>query len=151
MKPVKSLRARALAYLSRREMSKAELRRKLLPYAEETEEVDALLQELAERHWQSDNRYAESYVHGKSSRYGRLRLAKSLSQQGVDEETIAAVLPEPDAERRTACEVLRKKCKVPPATPQEYARAQRFLAYRGFSGEHIRYALQHAWSEEDRE
>lgn len=151
MKPVKSLRARALDYLSRREMSRAELRRKLLPYAEEAEEVDALLQDLAERHWQSDSRYAESYVHSKSSRYGRLRLAQSLSRQGVDEETIASVLPERDAERQTACEVLRKKCKTPPSSSQEYARAQRFLAYRGFSGEHIRYALQHAWDEEDEE
>lgn len=132
-------------------MSKAELRRKLLPYAEEPEEVDALLQDLAARHWQSDSRYAESYVYSKNSRYGRLRLAQSLSRQGVDEEIIASVLPERDVERQTACVVLRKKCKTPPSTPQEYARAQRFLVYRGFSGEHIRYALQHAWDDKHNE
>ena len=38
-----SLKARALGYLSRREHSRAELRRKLAPHAESADEVEALL------------------------------------------------------------------------------------------------------------
>ena len=88
MTAVKSLRSRALDLLSRREMSQAELRRKLAPYAEDPAEIDALLQEFAERNWQSDQRYAESYVYSKSSRYGRLHLAQGLQQQKLDNELI---------------------------------------------------------------
>ena len=69
MTAVKSLRSRALDLLSRREMSQAELRRKLAPYAEDPAEIDALLQEFADRNWQSDRRYAESYVYSKAPDY----------------------------------------------------------------------------------
>ena len=129
-------------------MSKQELRRKLLPYAENAEEVDALLEELSARNWQSDDRYAESYVYSKAKRYGRLRLTQALTQQGVDAEVIAAALPQQADEQQTACAVLRKKFDSPPKDLLAQQRAYRFLAYRGFSGEHIRYALQHAWDDE---
>ncbi len=147
MTAVKSLRSRALDLLSRREMSQAELRRKLAPYAEDPAEIDALLQEFADRNWQSDQRYAESYVYSKSSRYGRLRLAQGLQQQKLDNELIAATLPDRDSERTTACAVLAKKFKQPPADWNERQRAARFLAYRGFDHDTIRHALAHAWAE----
>lgn len=149
MKTGKSLRARALDYLSRREMSQAELRRKLSPYAENADELDALMAELAERNWQSDSRYAESYVHSKSSRYGSLRLAQNLSMQGVAAETIAEVLPQRADERQTACGVLRKKFRTPPQELRDQQRAYRFLVYRGFGADDIRHALKHAWDGED--
>ena len=48
-KPEPSLRSRAVAILARREHSRAELARKLAPHAESREEVEAVLDELAER------------------------------------------------------------------------------------------------------
>ena len=149
MTAVKSLRSRALDLLSRREMSQAELRRKLTPYAEDPAEIDALLQEFAERNWQSDRRYAESYVYSKSSRYGRLRLAQGLQQQKLDSELIEAALPGRDSERATACAVLRKKFKQPPADFAAQQRAARFLAYRGFDHDTICHALDKAWQDEE--
>ena len=53
MKPQKSLRGRALDILGRQEISRAELKRKLIPHAESEEEIDQLLSEFAERNWQS--------------------------------------------------------------------------------------------------
>ncbi|MBI3145525.1 MAG: recombinase RecX, partial [Pseudogulbenkiania sp.] len=55
----KSLKARAVDLLSRREHSRRELERRLAPFADSAEQLAALLDELAERGWQSDNRFAE--------------------------------------------------------------------------------------------
>ena len=66
MKPQKSLRARAMDILSRQEISRVGLKRKLAPYAESEEELENVLDEFAERNWQSDQRYAEAYIHSKS-------------------------------------------------------------------------------------
>ena len=46
MKTEKSLKSRALDYLARRDYSRWELKRKLAPYAEDEDELDALLDEL---------------------------------------------------------------------------------------------------------
>ena len=45
MKPEKSLRTRAMKILSRREISRAELKRKLAPYADSEEEIENILQD----------------------------------------------------------------------------------------------------------
>ena len=68
-----SLKARALGYLSRREHSRAELRRKLAPHAESADEVEALLDWLEGENWLSNTRFAESVVHRRASRYGTAR------------------------------------------------------------------------------
>jgi regulatory protein len=71
-KPELSLRARALQYLARREYSRAELRKKLLPQVQADDDfeqafdssgsvnLDALLDDLAARGWLSDERAAVS-------------------------------------------------------------------------------------------
>ena len=73
-KAEKSLKSRALEYLSRREMSKLELKRKLAPYAEDEAEIDAVLAEFADLNWQSDERFTESFMNSKSRKHGRMRL-----------------------------------------------------------------------------
>ena len=73
-----SLKARALGYLSRREHSRAELRRKLAQHAESAEEVDALLDWLERENWLSNARFAESVVHRRAGRYGTARLMQEL-------------------------------------------------------------------------
>lgn len=49
MKPQKSLRARAMDILSRQEVSRIGLKRKLAPHAESEEELENVLNEFAER------------------------------------------------------------------------------------------------------
>ncbi|HGM2724547.1 TPA: recombination regulator RecX, partial [Neisseria gonorrhoeae] len=51
MKPQKSLRARAMDILSRQEVSRIGLKRKLAPHAESEEELENVLNEFAERNW----------------------------------------------------------------------------------------------------
>lgn len=145
----KSLRARALDLLARREISRLELKRKLAPYAESEDEIDALLAELSDRNWQSDERYAEAYVHSKSQRYGRRRLQHSLAAQGIDRDTIAALLPDTDSEQERAAGVIRKKFSAPPASAADKQKYLRFLLYRGFDSSTALKALKTAWQPED--
>ncbi|MDO1510462.1 MULTISPECIES: recombination regulator RecX [unclassified Neisseria] len=148
MKPQKSLRARALDILARQEISRAEFKRKLAPYAESEEELDKLLAEFAERNWQSDERFAEAYIHSKSRMHGRLRLKQALAAKGVAEETAREFLPDRDSELQTAVAVLRKKFKRPGSDLKETQRQMRFLAYRGFDMDIIRAALKSDWEED---
>lgn len=147
MKPQKSLRARALDILARQEISRAEFKRKLAPYAESEEELDKLLEEFTGRNWQSDERFAEAYIHSKSRMHGRLRLKQALAAKGVAEETAREFLPDRESELQTAIAVLRKKFKRPGSDLKETQRQMRFLAYRGFDMDIIRAALKSDWEE----
>ncbi|PTB18638.1 recombination regulator RecX [Trinickia symbiotica] len=133
-RPGRSLKARALGYLSRREYSRGELARKLAPFAEEHESIDALIDTLEREGWLSDARFAESVVHRRASRMGVNRIVGELRRHDVDDaliETVGAQLRE--TERSRAQAVWRKKYGQLPQTPAERAKQARFLAGRGFS------------------
>lgn len=149
MKTPKSLRARAMDILSRREISRAELKRKLVPYAENEDEIDAVLAEFADRNWQSDQRYAEAYVHSKSRQHGRMRLKQSLAAKGVDAATIAELLPDAESELANAAAVLRKKFRQPPQDAAEKQKCIRFMLYRGFGMDTVMKALKTAWQDDE--
>lgn len=145
----KSLRSRALDILSRREVSRLELKRKLAPYAESEEEIDKALAEFADRNWQSDERYTEAYVYSKSRKHGSLRLQHDLSAKGVERELIHAYLPDRDQELANACAVLRKKFPAPADNPKDKQKQARFLAYRGFPADTAYRAMRQAWDEDE--
>ena len=132
MKEGKSLKARALDLLARREYSRLELKRRLAPHAESEDEIDSLLAELSDRQWQSDERYAEAFIHSKSRSRGRLRLQQELAAKGVDESLVRANLPDRDTELANALAVLHKKFAAPPQDFQEKQKQIRFMLYRGF-------------------
>ena len=79
-KPTPNLRERALGYLTRREYSRQELYRKLLPYAGE-EDLDGLLEEFRQRGWISDARYADQMVHARKGKYGSRKVAHELRRK----------------------------------------------------------------------
>ena len=86
-----SLMGRALRYLSRREHSRQELRKKLLVYAETEDEVDELLIKLEKQSWLSDERYAEGLARRKSDRYGSLKIVDELKQQSINPHTVSKI------------------------------------------------------------
>ena len=145
----KSLRARALDILARREVSRQQLYRKLAPYAEGPDELEAVLAEFAERNWQSDERYTEAYIHSKSRKHDTQRLKQALAAQGIDDSLIHEHLPDAPTEQAHANQVLRKKYKSPPADYAEKQKQLRFLVYRGFDLDTARHAVKHAWDEDD--
>ncbi|MGF6510480.1 recombination regulator RecX [Paraburkholderia sp. 32] len=134
-RPARSLKARALGYLSRREYSRADLARKLKPYVEETDSLDTVLDALQAENWLSDSRFAESLIHRRASRLGTSRILGELKQHALNPalvEEASAQLRETELARAQA--VWRKKFGQLPQTPAERAKQARFLASRGFSG-----------------
>ncbi|QGZ62272.1 recombination regulator RecX [Paraburkholderia acidisoli] len=133
-RPERSLKGRALGYLSRREYSRAELSRKLMPYVEDADKLEVMLDSLEREGWLSDARFAESVVHRRAARVGSGRIVSELKRHAVGEaliEEVSTQLRETELVRARA--VWRKKYGELPETPAERARQARFLAARGFS------------------
>jgi regulatory protein len=129
-----SLRARAMRLLARREHSRAELQRKLSAVAEEGDNVEALLDDLAKKGWLSDARFAEQTIRSKARRFGPLKARSLLRGQGLDEETIAAAFRAAGTDGGSSIEMVwRSRFHEPPAGDREKARQVRFLQGRGFS------------------
>ena len=136
--PQLSLTGRALRLLSGREHSRAELQRKLAPHEETPGELAAVLDKLAAKDLQSDQRAVDSLVYRRSAKLGTQRLRQEMQSKGMDPQAVAqAVALLRTSEQARALEVWRKKFGSPASTPAERAKQVRFLAGRGFSGEAI--------------
>jgi regulatory protein len=129
-----SLMGRALRYLSRREHSRQELRKKLLPYAESDIELDELMTKLEAQSWLSDERFAESLVRRKSERYGSLKIVEELKQQGIEGDSLIEIkerLKVSDAMR--AWELWQRKFdSMVTKDPKEKSKQMRYLVSKGF-------------------
>ncbi len=133
-KPELSLRVRAMRYLARREYSRVELGAKLSLYAQEGDDVDAVLDELVTRGWLSDERALTQLLHVKRRRFGTQRIAHELRQKGIAEELISVSLPSlQESELSAAREVWQKKFGTLPLDAKEKAKQMRFMQSRGFS------------------
>lgn len=138
----KSLRQRALEYLSKREYSSTELAQKLKSYADEADDIPALIADFKMRGWLSDARYAEQMVHARQAKFGATRVAHELREKGLDDALISeAIAGLQDNEVERASEVWRKKFKAAPTTREEWAKQARFLQSRGFTFEVIKQIL----------
>jgi regulatory protein len=144
LKRERSLRERALGFLARREHSRAELRRKLLPHAESPEGLDALLEDLVQRKFLSESRFAEARAHVMSRKFGAARIEHDLRARGVSEEGAASAAREARiTEFERALEIWRRKFGTPALDLKERARQARFLLARGFSTDVINRILRH--------
>jgi regulatory protein len=150
-RPPPTLRQRALQWLAQREQSRAELRRKLLRWAQARAaaggaeapgagEVDAVLDALQSAGHLSDARFVEGRVRSLAARFGNRRIEAELHRYGTDLDPAArARLRATEADRIR--QVWAAKFGVVPSDLRERARQARFLAARGFSSESIRLVL----------
>jgi regulatory protein len=137
-----SLKARALRYLSAREHSRVELTRKLSRYAQEDDDVEALLDALEAAKLLSQIRFSESLVHRRATRFGNNRILSELHSHGIKGDAltdIKANLAQDEIAR--AREVWRKKFDRPPVDAAERGKQMRFLQQRGFSHTAIQAAM----------
>lgn len=159
MAPPLSLRARALQWLSQREHSRLELRRKLLRAARRRDaevttehaepanpgpEVDALLDWLAANRYLSEARFVESRVHARSTRFGNRRIVQELAQHGAELDAGTAEQLKASELGRARAVWQRKFGTAPAADAAGRAKQMRFLAGRGFSSEVIRRVVRDA-------
>jgi regulatory protein len=133
-----------------REHSRLELARKLSKYAEEGDDVEALLDFLEKNNWLSQERFAESLVHRRAGRFGNSRVLAELQQHGVrgeDLDELKVGLASTEVAR--AKEVWRRKFSHPPQDAAERNKQMRFMLQRGFSQAAVRVALQGLDDEDD--
>lgn len=138
-----SLKGRALLYLSRREHSRTELRRKLAGHAESSGQLEGVLDELESSRLLSDRRFAESVIHRRSQRSGIAMIRQELRAHGIEPELVAEQLgPLAQTELQRARAIWLRRFGDPlqadPVDPRERARQMRFLLARGFSTEVVR-------------
>jgi regulatory protein len=140
------IRVAAMNLLARREHSRLELQRKLdARFSDCADLVREVLNRLTEQGLQSDRRFAESYGRSRVSRgYGAQRIRLELRDKGVEDADIHGVFAELNADWfELARQTLQKKFGARrPADFKSRAKCQRFLHYRGFSNDQIRYAIE---------
>lgn len=145
-----SLKARALKYLSAREHSRLELGRKLARYAQEGDDVEALLDALEAAKFLSQYRFSESLINRRAARFGNSRILSELQSHGIDgpalQDLKTGLL---DDEASRAKDVWRKKFGSPPEDAAERAKQIRFLQQRGFSSAAVRAAMRAAGGDEE--
>jgi regulatory protein len=103
--PKLSLKNRALRFLSLREHSRLELGRKLARFAEEGDDVEALLDFLEEKRFLSCERFSESLIRRRSENFGNQRILAELQTHGLGSrlsEGSMAELAESEVERARA-------------------------------------------------
>lgn len=127
------LRSYAFALLTRRDYSQAELIAKLNQYAINQEEVEKLVEELAQNNYQSDQRVAELTLASQLRKgKGLQRIKQALKAKQLDAELITEELQEVDWLDQAYQLKLKKFGKEVATDPKIKARQIRFLQYRGF-------------------
>lgn len=141
-RPQLSLKGRALRFLSMREHSRLELGRKLSKYAEEGDDVNALLDFLEKNNWLSQERFSESLIHRRSARFGNSRIVAELQSHGVKGDALQELKAGlADSETARACEVWQRKFGTVASDPAERNKQVRFLMQRGFSQKAVQAAI----------
>ncbi len=137
-----SLKGRALRYLSMREHSRLELGRKLARYAQEGDDVEAVLDFLEAAKFLSQSRFSEALVHRRAARFGNSRIVMELQSHGLEGSLIQDAksgLVETESARALA--VWQRKFNRLAESNEERQKQHRFLQQRGFSHQAIKSAL----------
>lgn len=136
------LRSYAFAVLTRKEYSKAELIEKLALYAENRDEVLALVDELSTREYQSDQRVAEIVLSSQKRKgKGPNRIKLALKTKKIDAQLIQEELKEIDWVEQAYELKVKKFGSTVEKDPKIKAKQIRFLMYRGFEMDAIIKAI----------
>jgi regulatory protein len=134
-----NLRAKAIAYLTRREHSRAELAAKLGRLSADRTAIEALLDALTVENFLSERRAAQSIVRVRSARQGTLRVAGELRARGITGDLAAEMLLDmKGTETERARALWERKFGTPAADASSRAKQMRFLQARGFALDVIR-------------
>jgi regulatory protein len=136
-------RLAAIPWLARRDYSSAELRERLTGAGYAPAAVEAALARLRAERAVDDGRYAERYVTYQAGRgQGPVRIRRELLELGLAADIVeAALATEADWPGRAREVRVRRFGAVAPQSWKDKGRQAKFLQYRGFSSDHIRFAL----------
>lgn len=138
------LRRAMVDLLSRRDYSRLELFRKLKARCEDVDVLEQLLDDFQQRNWQSDQRFAESFLNSRYQRgLGPMRLKQEMRDKGLANDVIQLALESLEVDwYQLAFDVAQKKANsLKESDPNKKQKLFRFLAYRGFNSDQIAYAM----------
>jgi regulatory protein len=162
----RTLKTRAVYYLSKREHSRAELAKKLaqptykarqqafvhktdLPEAPSAELIEAVLDDLQQQGFLNDQRFAHSLVNRNATKHGAARVLASLGQHKLDSSTTSELAAQLKGSELSRCfAVWARKFEPINRDELDYQQAQaalgkqgRFLMQRGFSSDAVKKVL----------
>jgi regulatory protein len=134
----------ALSLLSHREHSKKELVTKLKTRGHEEEEISAIIERLEEMNYLNDERFAEIFVRSRLSKpLGASRIQQELIQKGINSELAKTAITDANADWFELAKQLKERRFGEEISTdfKEKAKQSRYLQYRGFDFEQIKYAI----------
>jgi regulatory protein len=168
----RTLKTRAVYYLSKREHSRAELAKKLsqptykarqaafvhkteLPAMPSAELIEFVLDDLQRQGFLNDERFAQGLARKNASKHGAVRVMASLGQHKLDANTTQQLAQQlKDTELSRCYDVWARKFDPINRDELDYLQAQaamgkqgRFLMQRGFSGDAVKKVL-NGWTPE---
>ena len=144
-------RERAIEYVSRRDMSRAELKKKLIEKGEDEDTAEYCAAWLAEHSLIDDERYAAAVArHYAAKGYGAGRVRTELSRRGVPRELWDEALGAMSETDGKLDRLISAKLKDP-GDREQVRKLGNSLYRRGYSWEEIRSALARYSAETDEE
>ncbi|PTB85536.1 OraA [Pseudidiomarina aestuarii] len=138
-----------LRLLARREHSAQELKQKLRQRGFSDAVCDTVLTIAQANNWQSDERFAETWLrHSLANGDGLQKIKAAAQNKGLDTELVATLLQQLEPDWNDLCyqRLLKKFGHEPPSEPKMRDRMMRHLLQRGFSYSEIKQAL--SWQAE---
>ena len=134
-----TVRARALHLLSRREHSRHELFQKLIQRGFAAQAIEPVLDELEQKTWLSDSRFAENMLRYRAEKgFGPVRIRFELRDKGVSESIIHDVFQQQSIDWfEQALKLWKKKYNQIPLSQNDRAKQQRYFSYRGFDSHYL--------------
>jgi regulatory protein len=139
------IRFAAMDLLTGREFSRSELAKKLDKRFDKDRAIKGVLDQLQEEGLQCDQRFAEAFVRSRLYRgHGMARIRLDIRQKGISDDLFESAIEAAEINWfELARDVAKRKFGGRAAGDQkEKAKRMRFLQYRGFNFDQIKYALQ---------
>ena len=137
----KQIYKKAYSLLSKRDYSVSVMRKKLFDFAYtgscddfcETI-IEAIIDDLKEKNWLSDERVVSTYLNSKGYLYGEKRIWFELKKIGIDNQVIEKILQTFEfCDYEKAKILLGKKFKGPATSMKEKVKRRDYLMRRGFA------------------
>jgi len=137
---LQAARENGVRLLARREHATLELRLKLSQRGYPEAVIDAVVRELVDRGYLSDERFADVFIRQRVEQgYGPLRIVAEMRERGVDESVYRPFLDalQVDWLEQARAQKLRRFGDGRPKDRREWGRQGRYLSGRGFSADQI--------------
>ena len=137
-----SIRIKIMDFLARREHTSKEIFQKMEKKVKLLNILREQIQKLEDEGLLDNKRFAEQYIHSRSSKgYGPLRIRQELIQKGVDETISQNLMGSQDWPYLAKLVLEKKTGKNIPKEGNDILKIKRFLNYRGFNHSHIEEAF----------